>query len=280
MATRHPERTPRLDRVILHNVGLFESLDLDLQSARVDSLSNGRESSTWNVVLGNNGCGKSTLLRAVALGLCGDDREARESARRLLRVGAKTGSIELSMGQRSFITNLRRETDGRVLVDSTVTPLQAGRWVVLGFPALRGASQRDPSGLGPAGRGEPVVRDVLPLLQGVVDWRLDGLKQWIVDTEVLSHRTDLEPGQAERHRLALENCFDLLGAFIPGVTCRLGGVDPKTFQVNVLTDDGLVPIDQLSQGTGSVIGWVERSFRGCKRSTATPSGPRTNLHSF
>ena len=33
VVTRHPERTPRLDRVILRNVGLFESLDLDLQSA-------------------------------------------------------------------------------------------------------------------------------------------------------------------------------------------------------------------------------------------------------
>ena len=259
--TRHTERTPRLDRIVLKNIGLFKALDLDLQAARTGQDRNGAESSTWNVVLGNNGCGKSTLLRAVVLGLCGDDREAREAAGRLLRVKENIGSIELSMGHRSFTTNLRRETDGRVVVESSVTPLQAGRWVVLGFPALRGATQRDPSGLGPAGRGEPVVRDVLPLLLGVVDWRLDGLKQWIVDTEALSHRTDLEPGQAERHRRALDNCFDLLGAFIPGVTCRLAGVDPKTFRVTVLTDDGLVPIDQLSQGTGSVIGWVGTLFQ-------------------
>jgi energy-coupling factor transporter ATP-binding protein EcfA2 len=255
---RSVTRTPCLNRIRLTNIGPFASLDLELHKAKsVDvSDSSAADIGPWNVLLGNNGCGKSTLLRAVALGLCGDDREAREAAARLLRTDERSGTIELQMGKRSFLTRLRRERDGRVVVESSVSPFQAGRWVVLGFPALRGASRKNPAGPSGEGRREPVVRDVLPLLQGVVDWRLDSVKQWMINVHTRANRADIDPAEARRARRMLESFFGILSAFVPGVSLALGDVDPRTFEVLVRTDDGLIPIDQLSQGTGSVLAWV------------------------
>jgi energy-coupling factor transporter ATP-binding protein EcfA2 len=245
-------RVARLERISLRNIGPFQEFTIDLHEKKEER---GRMSGTWNVFLGNNGCGKSTLLRAVALGLCGDDREAEQAGARLLKEGAAQGSIELTVGEKRYETKLVRETD-RVLVTSSLTPLQVGRWVALGFPALRGASRQNPAGPGPTGRMEPVVRDVLPLLQGVVDWRLDNLKQWIVnlDTEASSPRTPR--AEADRKRDTIRVFFDVLAAFVPGLKCSFAGIEPRTFNVLVNTDVGKVPIDQLSQGTGSILGWV------------------------
>ncbi len=219
---------PRLRRIKLTNIGPFASLDLELHKAKSAKppYSEAAQAGLWNVLLGNNGCGKSSLLRAVALGLCGDDREAREAAAKLLRTGERSGSIELLMGSRSFLTRLRREADGRVVVESSVTPLQAGRWVVLGFPALRGASRTNP--VGPSGEEPrtPVVRDVLPLLQGIVDWRLDSLKQWIINAHTRANRSDIDPAEALRARQMLESFFEILSAFVPGLSLALGDVDP------------------------------------------------------
>jgi len=266
---RAATRTPRLDRIKLTNIGPFASLDLELHKAKETEDRDGdgdgdpSEAGAWNVLLGNNGCGKSTLLRAVALGLCGDDREAREAAAPLLRVGEPSGQrsrqwlglVELEMGGQNFTTRLRGETDGRVVVESSVSPLQAGRWVVLGFPALRGATQKNPAGPSGEGRREPVVRDVLPLLQGVVDWRLDSLKQWIIRTHTQANST-VDPSEARRNRQMLDTFFKIFAAFVPGLTFAPGPVDSKLSKVLVETDDGPIPLEQVSQGTGSVLCWV------------------------
>jgi hypothetical protein len=173
-----------------------------------------------------------------------------------LRVGSAAGSIELEIGGTLFGTRLRRQTDGRVLVESSLTPLQAGRWVALGFPALRGAAGRTTGVPFKDSRPEPVVRDVLPLLQGVVDWRLDDLKHWMINTHVQSTRTDIRPNVARRNQQMLEAFFEIFGRFVPGLTLGAGLVDPVHSAVVVNTDDGLVPLEQLSQGIGSALCWV------------------------
>src|SRR5262249_1491695 len=97
--------------------------------------------------------------------------------------------------------------------------------------------------------------DVLPLLKGSVDWRIDELKQWIVNTATTASRKDVAHDRAQRCRAILDKFFRLLAAFLPGVDCEYGGLSER-FAGLVKTDHRSLPIDQLSQGTGSVIGWV------------------------
>jgi energy-coupling factor transporter ATP-binding protein EcfA2 len=249
-------RTPRLDRITLRNIGPFDNLDLDLHEKKAKDRPTGDP--VWNVVLGNNGCGKSTLLRAIALGLCGDAPAAQESGARLLKAGADEGMIILEIGGQKRETTLTREKLSRlVVVGSGVTPLQVGRWVALGFPALRGASRDDPAGPGPQGGAVSAVRDVLPLLRGVVDWRLDDLKQWIVNLEAEMKDSTAEE-DAARAKGLLTAFFDVFREFVPGAKCKFARVEKSTEKYTVLveTDDGKIPLDQLSQGTGSILCWV------------------------
>jgi tetratricopeptide (TPR) repeat protein len=233
-----PTDGPLLSRIVLTNIGTFEELDLKLSPG-------------WNLLLGNNGGGKSTILRAVALGLCGDHPSAIEAGSTLLRAGSDLGLIELQVGPSAFRTELRRSSDTVIVRTSSLTPLQQGHWAVLGFPPLRGISLVTPTGISATKAAEPRVEDLLPLVRGSVDDRLDDVKQWIINVEARSRRPD-----DVRSRQLLEEFFRVIGALTPGIEIAYDSVDPASWEVWVRTDDGVVPIDQLSQGMNSIIAWV------------------------
>jgi hypothetical protein len=168
-----------------------------------------------------------------------------------LRTGTERGTIELVVGTARYRTELVRSGDAVHVRTTSLTPLQQGQWAVLGFPALRGVSLATPTGTAPTQAPEPRVEDLLPLLLDEVDHRLDDIKQWIVNVEARSR----EQGN-ERWRQLLERFFDVLRELTPGETLEFDSVDAATWQVRVRTDDGVISIDQLSQGMNSIIAWV------------------------
>lgn len=216
----------------LTNIGPFKQLSVDFKQ-------------DWNVLLGDNACGKSTILRAVALGLCGDTPQAAEPGVSLLRAGADEGRIELQVGQEVFVTSLFREQDGVRLTSSGLTPLQRGGWVVLGFPPIRGVwLKRGERTVVSANDRRPKAADLLPLLAGGVDSRVDDLCIWINAI-----------GTTQRGQQLLRSFFDVLRELAPTEELRLSKVDSNG-KVWVETNDGVVPIEMLSQGMSSTIGWV------------------------
>ena len=100
----------------------------------------------------------------------------------------------------------------------------------------------------------PVVGDLLPLIRGAFDSRLNDLKQWLVNVHISTRSED--SSVAALYLRLRKSFFDLLGKVTPGVRVEFGDVQEGTWQVLVKTDDGLVPIDQVSQGMSSIFGWV------------------------
>jgi hypothetical protein len=220
--------------VKLDNIGPFEHLELDLKRG-------------WTVLLGNNGSGKSTLLRAVALGICGDDGRAMEAGSQLLRDGSRRGAIELRIGGDTYRTELIRDQNRVVVRCQQVTPLLAGIWLVLGFPPLRGVSSSRPKGYSDGGFSSPIVDDLLPILVSPVDYRLGNIKQWLINQEL-----DRARGvQGQELRKAF---FRLINKLTPGVQMEYAGLS-ENYDVLVRTDDGVVPIELVSQGTNSILNW-------------------------
>ena len=54
----------------------------------------------------------------------------------------------------------------------------------------------------------------------------------------------------------LDQMFRIIGSLTEGVTIERGEVNPQTYEITVVTDDGKLPIEAISQGTTSLIGWV------------------------
>lgn len=251
LAERVRERTPafefqvkaaeplraRLRRVTLENIGPFAKLELEL-------------SKQWKILLGDNGVGKSTILRAIALAMCG--RDAERYANWVIKSGQDVGRIVLeTSGGTRYVTELRRTRSEAEILSLSGSPLETEGWLVVGFPAYRSVGWQQSKGPQlPKPRG-PEPADLLPLMSSDPDPRVTELKQWIVNLDY--HATKERDG---RTRALVEDMFEVVDSLTEGVTVEFGKVDPETYQITVITDDGEVPIELLSQGTQSMVGWT------------------------
>jgi len=98
---------------------------------------------------------------------------------------------------------------------------------------------------------EPRIEDLLPLLFGEPDRRLDDIKQWIVNLDARAKQAG-----GESWRAVLVQFFDVIRELVPGTQLSHLEVDHASFDVTVRTDDGVISIDQLSQGMNSIIAWI------------------------
>jgi predicted ATPase len=229
-------QSARLKRVRFENIGPFDHLELELDPR-------------WNILLGDNGVGKSTILKAIAVAICGKD--AQPYADRFIKTGKNSAKIILETTEREYMTELLR-TDRVVEVKSTppVRPLEAEGWLALGFPPLRTVSWEQPEGpQQEKGKRRPTRDDLLSLVRGDPDPRLDELKQWIINLDYLRSKD-------KSYEKLLQEFFRIVDSLTEDMTIQFKEVDPDTWQVKVITDDGEVPIEAVSQGTASLISWV------------------------
>lgn len=250
------ERPLRLQRIHLQNIGPFENQTFDL-------------SHPWTLLLGDNGVGKSSILKAIAVGLCGE--AAKSYSIRLLRrrdtgdpVSQGTITLEIlsevngTPVVRPYTTSILLSDDGQTAEVRTVPtiPLEAEGWLALGFPPLRLLSWEREAEPSTTGRERPVAADLMPLIAGELDPRLDKLKNWLFD---LDHQILNERSQGltdTRNMKLMADFFTVIGELTPGLTLELVNIDIQKRKVLVRTDDGVVPIEAVSQGTASLIGWI------------------------
>lgn len=235
----------RIAKVALENIGPFETLELDMDPA-------------WNVFLGDNGVGKSSVIRAIAVGAIGED--AARFAGRLLRSGRTSGSITLVTNRgTSYRTELHATSTGGLRLSSVppVRAVDAEHWLALGFPALRTVGAGASEGYERSAGGTTFAEDLLPLVRGEPDPRLSKLKAWILHLDHMNkEQAARKGGGSERYARLLEEFFRLVEQAATGVRVTLDRIDARAKQVYVMTHDGSVPLEAVSQGTQSLMGWV------------------------
>lgn len=241
-------REAYLERLELRNIGAFESLTLELHRG-------------WNVLLGNNGCGKSTILKAIGVALCGDAVRDVAGAQALLRRNEsgerpEPGAIDIRVDRARYTTHLVPDGQSVRIQSEQFTPLQTGTWAVLGFPAQRGVVQRQLSGTTKTAMTTPNVNDVLPLVAGTVDYRMDDLRQWLINTVIRSE--DPSGGAlASRSRKIRDKFFAIVQDLLINDEIEYHDIDRDAWRILVRTNEDLVvPIEELSQGMNSILGWV------------------------
>jgi len=231
----------RLKRVILDNIGPFDHVELDLDPR-------------WNILLGDNGVGKSSILRAIAVAIVGSD--AQQFAGRLIKSGCTSGVIVLDTDRHTYKTELHRGTNGSEVVSLPGRPLEAEGWLAVAFPALRTVSWDRPKAPETEVKGRPTPDDLLPLIAGAPDPRLDKLKQFIVNLDYWTKDAQSRTGSGGRYERLLKEFFRIVSKLAEGLMVEFKEVRPQTNEVTIVTDDGEVPIEALSQGTTSLISWV------------------------
>lgn len=251
----------RITHVHLESIGPFERLDLEFAN---DPEQKGE--APWSVIFGSNGVGKSSILRAIALVMAGDHPAALAAGTRLLRAGAAEGLIEVQVGSQTLKTRLTRDLSRVVINSLQQTPLGSGNALVLGFPALRGVRTPDPAGPSsqPDGR-DPDPADLVALIGGELDPRLADFKQWLVNILSLSKQGD------PRAQMMRDLFNGIIADIVPGQIEALAPLADGDFVIRVVTPEGLIPFDDLSQGMASIFNWVgllaQRLFSICLNSS-------------
>jgi hypothetical protein len=233
-------KSQALTRVRLENIGAFDALDVELDPR-------------WTLLLGDNGVGKSTVLKAIATAICG--KEAEPYAGTLIRTASRTARIVLSAGKNEYMATLVAREAGQAEIEVTPSrPLETEGWLAIGFPPLRTVTWARSRGPSPEGKRRPTAEDLLPLIKGGVDPRLDELKQWLVNLDYWSRGEPLGP--ENRYIRLRDEFFTIANDLTKGVPIRFKKVNEFTHEVRVETEDGEVRIEAVSQGTASLIGWT------------------------
>jgi hypothetical protein len=229
-----------LKNLRLENIGPFESLELKLDR-------------NWNVILGDNGVGKSTILKAIGLGLCG--RDGRRYAGRLVRTGQSYGKVILSTERNTYVTQIFQQ-DGDAEIEAPGRAFEAEGWLALGFSPLRTVTWERPKGPTAAGKSRPTSADVLPLVSGEVDPRMNSVKQWLVNLDYYA-KGDASHGRKDGRYARLQQDFSAtIKTLLQPMQLDIQVTDATNGLVQARTPEGWIPIESVSQGTASLLGWI------------------------
>jgi WD40 repeat protein/predicted ATP-binding protein involved in virulence len=239
------EPAPVLKRIELKNIGPFENLSL-------------RFDKNWNVLLGDNGVGKSTILKAIATAFVGED--SRPFADRIVKTGTSNASITMEFeddeGRIKYITSISQTDSGAMVKSVPATPIRVKKGLMLGFPALRTISWDRSSESSLVGKERPVSDDLLPLIVGEPDPRLDSLRSWLIQLDHIIESPESTPILKNRYISLRDRFFEVIEKLTPGLKIKYHKVDAGSKKVLIETDDGIVPIESVSQGTTSLLGWI------------------------
>ncbi len=207
----------------------------------------------WTLLVGDNGYGKSTILKAISLLMAGSEGllDVLHNPDSWVRNGKDactiTGVITTATGQsRKIGLTIRRGQTKRAMLLENAKSLKRlddaldhtnRSYLTVGYGAARHTHQS-------SGHGEDVFHH--PRVQAVST--LFAEHATMIPFE--SWAMDLQPNQ-EAHGLQLIR--ETLEGLLPNV--KFHGLDKKGRRLLFKTSDGIIPLDQLSGGYRSVVGF-------------------------
>lgn len=238
-----------LERLVLKNVRSIENLELTFSTAA-------GKCRPWTILLGENGAGKSTVLRSIALALAGSDGlpELLPEQDRWIRRGEKEAEIHADLvtadGERRQIAlRLRRgQPLGRTFSNNreSLERLDAAlmhaprNYFTIGYGVSRRlAAERGFGYAKSAVMRNPRAQNVATLFSP--DATLQSVENWAMDIDYRKPRHSRE--------MLRETFADML----PGI--EFEKIDKTNRQLLFRTPDGVLPLEDLSEGYQNIISW-------------------------
>ncbi len=248
----------RLRRVVLHEVGPFQDLDLTLPDGRDP------ERADLHLLVGPNGAGKSTVLSAIAQCFSGSADTGYFGRRR-----TEAARVELDLGDVHLGLTSPADRSPRTLDDLRLADRPVHRGVALEamFAAVDDSARRTPFAVFSYGGHRIVAHGALAGIAELTSNPLAGatsaraatgeFAQWVANTvarEALSAR-DGDPARAAARRAALTRVEQAM-AEVVGEPVRLRLADDPFRVVVKVGDAEEVPLARLADGLQSLLSWI------------------------
>jgi len=237
-----------LKKLALQNFKCLTKFELDFETTSLSIR-------PWTLVLGENGTGKSNLLKAIALITCGSNAlgEILGDADSWITFGkphctikawltTKKGEereISLKIKRGDSLSRLIATNQAALrLIDDAIENAERNYFVV-----AYGASRRlstDSFTSAEAGRFGYRSGNIRNLFDA--NAALNPLTSWVLDLDYRSGKN------------GLAFIKESLNNFLPGIT--FDSIDKRNKQVLFATKDGLVPLEQLSEGYQNMAAWI------------------------
>lgn len=239
-----------LKHLHLKNVRSIGNLDLDF-AGETDPIRK------WTLLLGQNGTGKSTVLRAAAMISCGSeallellgkpdtwiqngqDRALLEAT--LLTAKQEERKISLVLQRGQPLSKLLAANQENLQQLDDALEHTSRNYLTIGYGASRRLPRNDSASIESSENlRSPRARSVATLFSPSAS--LFPLESWVLDTHYRFAKRGLSTIETTLNDLLPEVSFH--------------SIDKKTKQVRFQTPDGLVPLQQLSDGYQNVASWV------------------------
>lgn len=236
-----------LNRIEIENLRAIRSLALDFGA--------GTEARRWTVLLGENGCGKSTVLKAIGLVLAGSDAlpelliDVDEWVHNDANVAKIRAEISTAQGKKRSLSLEIRRGDGR---DSIIRRNQAGlhpldaavnkadrNYFIAAYGAFRRPPDPERSSHKLSGRLRR-AENVATLFSSATD--LMSIEQWAME---------LDYREGPKGRIIIAEALESL---LPGM--KFKSIDKKARRIMMSTQDGDVPLRNLSEGYQAMAAWA------------------------
>jgi hypothetical protein len=174
--------------------------------------------------------------------------ESAPHATRLANVNATLGidTLENEAGESVSDRHPRHHSIRRSLVAATMAVEQfAGG----GIPPLRTATWTPAEPSSERGRSSQTPADVLPIISGEPDPRMDKLKQWLLNIE-----SEIQRGNAG-YTIMRDRFFEIIAELAQGLALEHEGIQDSN-RVTVTASDGQILIEAVSQGTTSLLSGI------------------------
>lgn len=232
----------------LKNVRCFDHLFVDFDLA-------GGNNRKWSVILGENGTGKSTLLRSLALILAGSDalseilgepanwvKQGAEGATIKAKIetqNAEERELELVILAHDSVSDVISRSKESLLALNKALEHTTRSYFVAAYGSTRRLGASSLSGKFGSYR-QPRARSVATLFDRNAE--LNPLESWAM---TLDYRSGAE---------GIDTVASVLNDFLPEL--NFSHIDKEQGNLIFETPDGLVPLQQLSDGYQNVAAWV------------------------
>jgi predicted ATPase len=240
-----------LRKLTLHNFKCLSKLELDFEVTPA-------RNRQWTLMLGENGTGKSNLLKAIALITCGSNAlgEIVGNLDSWIALGKSSCTIRACLTtkkgeERELALKIKRGDTLSRLVASNQKALQLiddaidnaeRNYFVVGYGASRRLASDAGGSLGysEAGRYGSRAGNIRNLFDSGAT--LHPLAAWIMDLDYRGGKNGLTVIR------------EALNSFLPGISFH--SIDKRQKQVLFETSDGLIPLEQLSDGYQNMAAWI------------------------
>lgn len=235
-----------LKKIALQNFKCLEDIELSFEKTKTTNRK-------WTLILGENGTGKSNLLKAIALITSGSNAlgELLGESNSWIKVGKDSCKISATLTtkngeERNIFLQINKDQSlsdiilanqvSLSLIDNAIQNADRNYFVVA-YGASRRLSSESFNG---EKRGHGRSNNIRNLFFN--SHSLNPLANWIIDL-------DYESGDQ-----GLQMVKDSLNGFLPGTT--FDSIDKRRREVLFRTADGLVPLNQLSDGYQNMAAWI------------------------